>query len=81
MALTIAAVPSAVLWNESRVDREFHRLYMLLLRARARAMQEGPVTVRFTGHRAVVEDRQGGVIEYLWLTMLDEVRYRTTKGV
>ena len=43
-------------------------------------MQDGPVTVRFTGHRAVVEDWQGGVIEYLWLTTLDEVRYRTTKG-
>jgi hypothetical protein len=53
---------------------------MLLLRTRSRAMQDGPVTVRFTGHRAVVEDRQGGVIEYLWLTTLDEVRYRTIQG-
>lgn len=80
LALAIAAAPSLALWNESRVDRECHALYMLLLRTRAKAMQDGPVTVRFTGHRAIVEDRQGGIIEYLWLTTLDEVRYRTTKG-
>jgi hypothetical protein len=43
-------------------------------------MQDGPITVRFTGHRAVVEDRQGSIIEYLWLTTPGEVRYRTTKG-
>jgi hypothetical protein len=34
------------------------------------------VTVRFTSHRAVVEDRQGGAIESLWLTTLHEIRYR-----
>jgi hypothetical protein len=73
-------MPSLALWNESKVDREYHALYMLLLRTKARAMQDGSVTVRLTGHGAVVEDQQGSVIEYLWLTRLDKVRYRTTKG-
>ena len=58
-------MPSLALWNESRVDREYHALYMLLLRTRAKAVQDGPITVRFTGHRAVVEDRQGGAVEFL----------------
>jgi hypothetical protein len=80
LALAIVAAPSLALWNESQVDREFHALYMLLLRTRSRAMQDGPMTVRFIGHRAVVEDRQGGVVKSLWLMTLDEVRYRTTKG-
>jgi hypothetical protein len=43
-------------------------------------MQDGPVTVRFTGHRAVVEDRQGNVVESLWLMALGEVRYSTING-
>ena len=59
LALAIAAAPSLALWNESKVDREYHALYMLLLRTRARAMQDGPITVRFNGRRAIMEDRNG----------------------
>src|SRR5918992_380061 len=55
LALAIAAAPSLAMWNESQVDREFNALYMLLLRTRAKAMQDGPMTVRFTGYRAVME--------------------------
>jgi hypothetical protein len=43
-------------------------------------MQDGPVIVRFTGHRAVVEDRQGNVVESLCLMALGEVRYSTING-
>jgi hypothetical protein len=63
LALTIAAVPSLAMWNEFQVDREFHELYKLLLRTRARAMQDGPVTVRSDGWRATVEDSYGQPIE------------------
>jgi hypothetical protein len=62
------------------VDREYHALYMLLLRTRAKAMQDGPITVRFNGRRAIMEDRNGGAIESLWLTTLHEVQYRTIQG-
>lgn len=68
------------MWNEFQVDRQYHALYMLLLRTRAKAMQDGPVTVRFTGRRAIMEDQNGGAIESLWLTTLHEVRYRTIQG-
>jgi hypothetical protein len=43
-------------------------------------MQDGPVTVRFDGWRAVVEDPHGQAIESLWLTTLGEVRYSTIQG-
>jgi hypothetical protein len=73
-------MPSLALWNESWVDREYHALYMLLLRTRAKAMQDGPMIVRFDGWRATVEDSHGRPIESLWLMTLDEVRYSTIKG-
>jgi hypothetical protein len=38
------------------------------------------VTVRFTDHRAVVENRAGDVLESLFLATLAEVRYQTTQG-
>ena len=43
-------------------------------------MRDGPVTVRFTDHRTVVEDRAGKVLESLFLVTLAEVRYQTTQG-
>ena len=80
LALFLAAVPIAVIWNDQQVDRESHALHMLLSRARVHALQDGPVTVRFTDYRAIVEDRQGHVLDSAWLTTLDEVRYRSTEG-
>ena len=78
LALAIAAAPSLAMWNESQVDWEFNALYMLLLRTRAKAMQDGPMTVRFTGYRAVMENHHGQVIDSLWLTTLGEVRFKPT---
>jgi hypothetical protein len=72
----------AVLWNEWQVDRDFHAVWLLLSRAKAKAINSGvgPVMVRFNGHKAIVEDRRGTVIESLKLPTLDEVRYKTTRG-
>lgn len=43
-------------------------------------MRAGPVTVRFTDHSAVVENRASEVLESLLLVTLAEVRYQTTQG-
>ncbi len=80
LALLIAAVPAALAWPHWRVDPEYHALWILLSQARARAATAGPVTVRFTNHRAVVEDRRGAVLDTLFLVTLAEVRYQTTQG-
>jgi hypothetical protein len=80
LALAITVVVGAVLWNEWQVDRDFHAAWQLLFRARDQAIQAGPVTVRFADNRAMVEDRNGAVIESLKLPTLDEVRYKTTRG-
>ena len=80
LALTIAAVPAAVIWNTYQVDRDFHKAWMMLNRARTSAMQAGPVTLRFTSYRAITEDRDSAVLESLILPTLDEVRFQTTRG-
>ena len=38
LALFLAAVPIAVIWNDQQVDRESHALHMLLSRARVHAL-------------------------------------------
>ena len=84
LAITIVAGvgAGAVLWNEWQVDRDFHAAWMLLSRAKAKARESGagPVMVQFNGHKAIVEDRRGTVIESLRLPTLAEVRYKTTRG-
>lgn len=80
LALVIAAGPVALAWQHFQVEREYHALWMLLGRARTQAMASGPVTVRFTDHGAVVENRAGDVLESLTLVTLNEVRYRTIRG-
>ena len=80
LALALAAVPTALAWQHFQVEQDYHALWMLLHRARSQAMTAGPVTVRFTARRAVVEDRASDVIESLVLVTLGEVRYRTTQG-
>lgn len=80
LALGITAFPLTLLWHHHQVDRDFGELYRLLAHARATAFTDAPVTVRFTSHRAVVEDRDGGTLGSLWLPTLDEVRYRTIQG-
>jgi len=80
LALALAAVPTVLAWQHFQVEQDYHALWMLLHRARTQAMRAGPVTVRFTHHRAVVEDRAGDVLESLFLVTLAEVRYQTTQG-
>ena len=80
LALGLAVVPTVLGWHHFQVEQEYHALWMLLNWARSQAMTKGPVTVRFTAHRAVVEDRTGDVLEWLFLVTLKEVRYRTTQG-
>jgi hypothetical protein len=80
LALALAAVPTALAWQHFQVEQDYHALWMLLHRARTQAMRAGLVTVRFTDHRAVVEDRAGDVLESLFLATLAEVRYQTTQG-
>lgn len=80
LALMIAVGPVALAWQHFRVDREFHALYLLLNRARTQAMQAGPVTVRFTPYTVRMEWPDGDVMESLFLTTLEEVRYQTTQG-
>jgi Tfp pilus assembly protein FimT len=80
LALAGSAVADALLWNTDRIDREFHQLWMLLSQARARAMTEGPVTVRFSGQIAHIETSTARIVESLTLRTLDEVRFQTTQG-
>jgi|GEM_PF-2117124 len=84
LAITVAAgaAVGVALWDEWRVAQDFHKAWMLLTRARARAMEggTGPVTVRFNSPKAIVEDRRGVVIESLDLPTLNEVRFTTTQG-
>lgn len=80
LALALAAVPTVLAWQHFQVEQDYHALWMLLHRARTQAMMAGPVTVRFTHHRAVVENRTGEVLESLFLVTLAEVRYQTTQG-
>jgi hypothetical protein len=80
LALVFAAVPIMVAWQHFQVDREFHALYLLLNRARMQAMQTGPLTVRFTPYTVRVERLNNDVMESLFLTTLEEVRYQTTQG-
>ena len=61
LALALAAVPTALAWQHFQVEQDYHALWMLLNGARTQAMRAGPVTVRFTHHRAVVENRAGGI--------------------
>ena len=76
----LAAVPTALAWQHFQVEQDYHALWRLLNGARTQAMRAGPVTVRFTHHRAVVENRTGDVLESLFLSTLHEVRYQTTQG-
>ncbi len=80
IALALAAVPTALAWQHFQVEQDYHALWRLLNRARTLAMGAGPVTGRFTDHRAMVEDRTGDVLEWLVLVTLAEVRYQTTQG-
>jgi hypothetical protein len=80
LALILVAVPGVVAWNSFQVDRDLHKTWMLLSRARQQAMIGGPVKVLFTDHRVTVEDRSGKVIESRILWTLDEVRFTTTQG-
>lgn len=80
LALALAAVPSVLAWQHFQVEQDYHALWMLLHRARTQAMRAEPVTVRFTHHRAVVEDHAGDVLESLFLANLHEVRYQTLQG-
>jgi hypothetical protein len=68
LALALAAVPTALAWQHFQVERDYHALWMLLHRARTQAMRAGPMTVRFTDHRA------GDVLQSLFLATLHEVR-------
>jgi len=80
LALALAAIPTALAWQHFQVEQDYHALWRLLSRARTQAMMAGPVTVRFTDYRVVVEDRAGDVLESLFLATLHEVRYQTTQG-
>ncbi|MDS4058453.1 MAG: hypothetical protein RKP73_07765 [Candidatus Contendobacter sp.] len=80
LALVIASGSMVLAWQHFQVEREYHALWMLLGQARTQAMASGPVTVRFTDHGVVVENRAGDVLESLVLVTLNEVRYQTTQG-
>lgn len=80
LALVLAAIPVAVAWQHSQVDREYHALHMLLNLARTEAMKGRPVTVRFTLYTTRIEGLDGSVMESLFLSTLHEVRYQTTRG-
>lgn len=71
------AIVNATFWG---IDREYHQLWMLLSRARSLAMMSGPITVRFSGNTAFVENSDGSSIESLSMATLSEVRFKTTQG-
>ena len=82
LSAVLSAIALFVIWDHSRVNRDFRQLKTLLTDARLNAVTQHKVLVaRFTGKTVYVTDNKAGaVIETLAVPTLNKVNYDTTLG-
>lgn len=82
LTILFTSIGTFVLWDYSRVDRDFSGLTNLLRDTRHRALSKNKTLVaRFVGKQVTITDRKTGkVISSLTIPTLDQVNYNTTLG-
>ncbi len=82
LTILCTGIGTFVLWDHSRVDRDFLALKALLRETRYRAISKNKTLVaRFVGGEITITDRKTGeVISGLNIPTLAEVNYNTTLG-